>query len=228
MIWVIHILVISLLLIISLIFEEQIYFYYTSTIYVLLVFGQRWMVGVDFRNYLIDYIRNRNQKFELGYQTIQNILRSNNIYFGVFIFICLAISWINFYRFFKKFGVNGYIMLFFFMLLELFFIQMSQIRQMLAVSFFVNAYLSSYENKKISSVFNLIIGSLFHSSIIMIAPLLLIKPTFKKKTYMLILLVIALLPFIDITIILRLLLEMLNITRFSTYIGGRFDVSTLR
>lgn len=190
----------------------------SSFIYSLFIYGQRWMTGTDFPNYLkyyvLDFTRN-----EWGYFTLQSFVRDNNLYFGIIIFAIFLLTQINFYRFFMKFRYDT-MLIFIFLISELFFAQMSQIRQYVAISFFINSFYYTYENKKLKSVINLFLAYSFHTSALFFVPFLLIKLPFNQKKLGLILSSFFILPFIDV----RLVLKLPFFSRYSHYVGSYFDV----
>lgn len=195
-----------------------------SFIYVLFVFGQRWMTGTDFPNYL-RYFLTDFQGPEWGYYTIQNFLKFNNLYFGILIFTVLLITQFNFYRFFLKFDKYATLMIALFLISEIFLAQMSQIRQYVAISFFINSMVDAYDEKPLKSIVNLIFAASFHSSALFLFPLLIIKFPFtkkniSKKALLFILVILFVFPFLDMHHILNLPI----FGRYSNYIGSIYDV----
>lgn len=193
-------------------------FIITSFIYSVFVFGQRWMTGTDFPNYLRYYVQDYTRN-EWGYFSLQSFVRDNNLYFGIIIFAIFLFTQINFYRFFTKFQYDG-MLIFIFLISEIFFAQMSQIRQYVAISFFINSYYHSYKDEKIKSLINLILSYSFHTSALFFVPLLFIKLPFNQKKLGMILTTFFILPFIDVHVIFKLPF----LSRYSHYVGGYFDV----
>lgn len=190
----------------------------TSFIYSVFVFGQRWMTGTDFPNYLRYYVQDFTRS-EWGYFSLQSFVRDNNLYFGIIIFIIFLLTQINFYRFFIKFKYDAMI-IFIFLISEIFFAQMSQIRQYVAVSFFINSYYHSNKNEKIKSFINLFMAYSFHTSALFFVPFLFVRLPFDQKKLGLILTTFFVLPLIDVHIIFKLPF----FSRYSHYVGGYFDV----
>lgn len=220
MIYILHL---SIIIILFLFFgrnkQTEKYFVNFSFIYVLFVFGQRWMTGTDFPNYLRFYI-NDVIRGEWGYFGLQTLLRSVDLSFGIFIFMILLITMINFYRFFLKFKNEAILLLTIFLVSEMFLAQMSQIRQYAAISFFLNAYFYGRENKIVKSIINIILAASFHTSAYFLLPFLFIKLPFNKKLLLTFFSFSLFVPFIDI----RLIFSIPIFNRYSGYIGGKFDV----
>lgn len=221
MIYILHFFVITILYIwFGRFHETKKIFVNSSFVYVIFIFGQRWMTGTDFPNYLRFYIYDITRG-EWGYFGLQTLLRNNNLYFGLLIMLILFITQINFYRFFLKFKKYATLMIFIFLISEIFFAQMSQMRQYVAISFFLNSYYhASVEKNYIMAFINIFFAASFHTIAIFFIPFLFIQIPISRKQ-MLVLLVIALvLPFIDI----RMIFELPIFNRYSHYVGSRFDV----
>lgn len=187
--------------------------------YVLLIFGQRWMTGTDFPNYLRYFVTDFTRK-EWGYFALQSILSHLDLYFGILIIIVLFISQFNFYRFFLKFEKYDTLIIAIFLISEMFFGQMSQIRQYAAISFFLNSYYYAHHNKYGKSILNLVLGYSFHSAALYLVPFLFLKIPVSRKIALTFFVTALLFPLIDIHIILNLPV----ISNFVPYLGGQFDV----
>lgn len=220
MIWVIHFSMINIILFFSKIFKNDKIFIIGSFSYSVIVFGQRWMTGVDFPGYLLYYLIDFNG-VEPSYYFLQNILATNNIYFGILIFITFFLTLINFYRLISKFESKKILMIYLYCFLEIYFIQMSQIRQGISISFFINAFFYMYNNKKYKAIINALAALSFHISTFLVIPFLFIKPKLSRKTSFYICLIFIVLPFIDITFII----EFFRIGFYSNYIDSVYDVS---
>lgn len=219
MIYVIHFIIV---LILFLIFGREKanknYFYITTFIYVIFIFGQRWMTGTDFSYYLLYYI-NDFTKSEWAYFGLQNIFKNWNLYFGLLIFLVFFITEFNFYKFFSRFK-NKNFLLFLFLISSIFFAQMSQIRQYVAISFFINSLYFSYKKDYKKSIFNFIFATGFHGSSIYFLPLLFLKPKISRNTTLGIFIISLFLPIINIGKVFTLPI----FNNFSNYVGSAFDV----
>lgn len=205
--------------------ETENTFIWTTFIYVLFVFGQRWMTGTDFPNYLEYYLWGYKGS-EWGYFGLQNFLKANNFYFGILICTILLITQFNFYRFFLKLKTYAPLMILLFLISEMFFAQMSQIRQYVAISFFVNSFVAAYEGKPGKSLLNVILAGSFHASTYFLTPILVFKfPLTKnlttRKVLFGLLLIALVLPAIDIHEVFTLPI----FGRYSDYVGSRFHMS---
>lgn len=219
MIWLFHISVITLLLILAKLFNKDKFFVYLSFFYAVFIFGQRWMTGTDFPYYLKYYIIDFDA-VEPGYYLIQKILTEGNYYFGILIFIVFLITIFNNYRFILKIEKHALLMIYLFLISEIFFAQLSQIRQFVAISFYMNSYFYAYHKQYIKSGFGIIGGLLFHDSIIFLIPFLFIRLNLDKIKTLYLLVLSGILPLLDVTLLLRISV----FDRYSHYIGSRFDV----
>lgn len=195
-------------------------FAYSTFIYILFVFGQRWMTGTDFPNYLTYYLVDFIKSSEWLYFGLQILFRKNNLYFGLFILVIFTITELNFYRFFKKINQKYALIIALFLISELFFGQMSQIRQFAAISFFLNAYYNSYEKKYPAAILNIVLAAAFHSSAIFFTPFLFIKIPLNKRLFLTFLGIAMIFPIIDI----HFLFNLPFLSKYSAYLGGYFDV----
>lgn len=220
MIWIFHFIFITILLLIAKYIKSDKFFINTSFFYAIFIFGQRWMTGTDFPNYLNYYLTDFSSVEPL-YYWIQKFLSSNGLYFGILIFIILLITLFNNYRFFLKFDRHVILIIYLFLFSEIFFAQLSQIRQFVAVSFFLNSYFYSFENKYGKSLINILFGLGFHSSIIFFVPFLFIKLNLNKIKTIYLLLLSSILPLLDVAFILRLPI----FDRYSHYLDSIFNVN---
>lgn len=218
MIWIIHFITINILLYISKRKKDDSFFIKSTFIYSIFVFGQRWMTGEDFPGYLLYYISGFTGK-EVGYFALQNLFTSMDLYFGLFIFLIYSITVFNNYKFIKRINKNTVFMIYLYMFVELFFMQMSQIRQFIAVSFFIHSYFFAFERKYFRSILNLIIAISFHFSAVLIAPILFIRMKLSKKLMFYFVISCCILPLINIKVIFNLGF----INMYSHYIGSVYD-----
>lgn len=220
MIWLLHFIIVTLLLIVSKLMQNDDFFINSSFCYALIVFGQRWMTGTDFPNYL-RYSLTNFQVREPLYKFIQNILIEYDLYFGILIFIIFAITLLNNYRFMLKIDRNIVIIIYMYLLSEIFFAQLSQIRQFIAISFFINAYFNTFQKKYCHSLINILLGAGFHTSIIFLIPFIFIKINVTRIKAIYLLVLSAVLPLFDITLLLKLPF----FSRYSSYIESKYNVN---
>lgn len=218
-IWIIHFSAINFLLLLSILIKKDKVFIVGSLVYSIFVFGQRWMTGVDFPGYLLYYLIDFNA-VEPGFYFLQNVLASNNLYFGILIFVAYALTIFNFYKLVLKTNVNVKLMIYMYSFLEIYFIQMSQIRQGIAIGFFINAFFYAYKKDHIKLILNTLLAISFHISVVAVVPFLFIRPHLTKKTYFYLLIVLIILPFFDITF----LINILGIDLYANYIDSVYDV----
>src|SRR5699024_10836782 len=186
MIWIVHIIAVNVLFLISYLRKNEDFFLKSTFIYSLFVFGQRWMVGTDFPNYLGYYLRSHIGREPL-YFGLQELFAGLNIY----------------------------------MFSEIYFAQMSQVRQFMAISFFINAFYYAYQNKYKTAIFTSIVGGLFHISGFFVVPFLFLKVKFNKVTALYGLLLASILPLFNVSMIFKLPL----FSAYSRYIDSIFNVN---
>lgn len=221
MIWIIHFAVVTILLISAIKSKKNNVFIYGAFLYSVFIFGQRWMTGEDFPNYLLYYLINFQGR-EFLYFYLQDLFIKLDLYFGIFVFLIYLATQYNFFKFIIKIKKNTLLMLYIYLLSEIYFVQLSQIRQLMAVSFFVNVCIYMYQNKKILAMINVLLAMGFHISTILVLPFLLIqiiKPKITRASAFFILMFFCLLPLINIKFILNF--EIVNI--YLGYIGSVFD-----
>lgn len=220
MIWIFHFSVITILLLITVFIKKEDFFIKTSFFYSIFIFGQRWMVGTDFRYYLKYYLIDFQVR-EPIYRFLQDFIATNNLYFGLLIFLVFTITIFNNYRFIIKIDKNIVLMLYIYLISEIFFAQLSQIRQFIAISFFINAYFNAYEKKYGRSILNVLLGTGFHTSIIFLVPFLFIRLKIDRIRAIYIIIVSAVLPLLDVTLLLKLPF----LSRYSGYVESKFNVN---
>ncbi len=218
MIWLLHFMVIHILLYFSIKKRNEKILMNGSFLYSVIIFGQRWMTGEDFPGYLLYYLLGFSGK-ELGYFGIQNMFRSMNLYFGLFIFLIYTVTIFNNFKFIKRINKNTIFMIYLYMFVESYFMQMSQIRQFIAISFFIHSYYFAFYKRYYKCIINLIIAYSFHFSVAFIAPILLVRMKLSKKTMFYFVLLCCVLPIINVKMLLNLGFASL----YSHYIGSVYD-----
>lgn len=221
MIWFIHISVILFLFFLSSFFRKRKIFIYGSFIFVMFVYGQRWLSGTDFPGYLRYYVTSFTRWNEFLFFSIQESFSSLNLYFGLFLALILFIIMLNFYTFFIKFKKFTVLMIFLFLFSEIFFAQLSQIRQFTAISFFILSYYYAYEKKYYKTILNLLLACGFHFSAIFVSVFLFIRIKVNKFLALVLLGLAAILPFVNIQIIFRLPL----LSYYSGYLDSKYNVN---
>lgn len=220
MIWIVHIVGVNILFLISYLRKSENFFHKSAFLYSMFVFGQRWMVGTDFPNYLGYYLRSHIGREPL-YFGLQELFAGLDLYFGLFIFLTLLITLFNNFRFIKKLDFNVSLVLYIYMFSEIYFAQMSQIRQFMAISFFINAFYYAYQNKCKTAIINGIIGGLFHISGFFVLPFLFLKVRFNKVTALYALLLASISPLFDLSMVFKLPI----FSAYSGYVHSIFNVN---
>ena len=218
MIWIVHFSFVHMLAIFTKFIAKPKFFVNGIFLYSIFVFGQRWMTGEDYPGYLLYYLT----QFDSGLSTffwVQNYLSSIGLYFGFFVFLIYTLTLFNVFFVIKRINKNIFIMVFLFVFFEMYLIQMSQIRQQLAISFYLLAYLNSFRNNFfLAALFSLIAVSI-HMSTIFVIPFLFIRVKYSKALVYCSILLCCLFPLVDVKIIL----QVVNLG-YGSYVGGVYDV----
>lgn len=220
MIWLIHLLTISLLALLSKITRSPKLFVNSVFWYSILIFGQRWMTGEDFPGYLLYYLVEFNSGFS-SFFLIQNFFSSSGLYFGLFIFIIYTITLYNTFFVIKSVNKNLVITVFIYVFLDMYFQQLSQIRQQLAISFYTVAYLYLFRKEYLRAAILILISVSIHFSAFLAIPFLFIRFEFSKALGLILIAVTLVLPFINITMFLPNQIQGV----YGNYIGGVYDQS---
>ena len=220
MIWIFHFVVITVLLLIAIKIKKDSFFVKSSFLYALFIFGQRWMTGTDFPYYLryvlIDFTVN-----EPIYDALQQIITNYNLYFGLLIFVIFSITLFNNYRFMAKIDKHMILIIYLYLFSEIFFAQMSQLRQFVAISFFLNSYYYSHHKKYIKSILNILLAMGVHTSVIFMIPFLFIRLKLNRIKTLYLLLVSAVLPLVDISMVLHFPI----FSRYSNYLNSMHNTN---
>ena len=118
--------------------------------YLTILFGQRWMVGEDYPGYVL-YYDIQFTGFAPTFYLIQNYFSDNGISFILFMSLMLLVILVNFFLFIKFVFPKEYVIFFLiFAISEIFFQQLSQVRQFVAISIFlVSFYKIQHKGRKI-------------------------------------------------------------------------------
>ncbi|QTJ36430.1 EpsG family protein [Dolosigranulum pigrum] len=220
MIWVAHIFFLSILLILTKYLKKDFIFINGSFIFILFVYGQRWLSGTDFPNYLLYYLTSFTRWAEFLYFGLQETFVAYNIYFGLFIFLILFIIMYNYYSFFKKIDKQVVVMIALFLCSEIFVAQLSQLRQYVAVSFFTVAFYYMFQQKYFKTVIHIILAAGFHMSAIFMSIFLFLKMKISRKMALILVGISLMLPLINIQFIFNLSI----FSRYASYLDSIFNV----
>ena len=170
-------------------------FLFLALLMISLVVGLRFDVGVDWQGYVTDFeflayssqsISFQQQPYELGYYLLS--ILSINLGFGYpFLFFTVAfISWFNIFQSLELKILPLFILFLFFD--EHFFWSMNGARQFMAISFFLMAFRLYISEKYVLAISIILLGSLFHKSILLILPFLFIpyKRLFNQSIFLII------------------------------------------
>lgn len=222
MIWLFHFISISALALMSRSLSSPKFFLSGVFLYSIFVFGQRWMTGEDFPGYLLYYLYQFGGS-EGGFSIffwVQNLFAQSGIYFGWFILLVYTITLNNTIHVIKSVGKNQVIILFLFVFFEMYFIQMSQIRQQLAISFFIIGYLHSFQKEYGRASLYYLIASSIHISALLAIPLTFIRyKQFSRGLGLLIFFASLVLPLVQVQVFIPNFL----LGSYVDYLGGQYD-----
>lgn len=200
-------------------------FIWLSTIYSILIYGQRWGGGIDFYNYLKYYVV--NFPTEWGYRYIQNYLSNNNYNYGILIFISYAFTTITSVWFIRKFIKNDLIIYFYF-ISEFHIMSLNPIRTYMAISFYLIGTYYYFKEKSLIKylIFN-ILASGFHSVVLYCFPIVFfinsnIKKLINRKRMIIIYCFLIVLPLISFR---KIIYFIASFTKYINYIGSRYDIA---
>lgn len=163
-------------------------------IFLIVMVAFRKNIGVDFKNYQLNYY-NLSSNFDIGYTLLCSVLRSFSLPFSALLGVVGFFNCLVIYKFIDK-NVdrdNRWIALFIYLgLFDIFIYSLSAIRQSISISFYLLS-LICFENKKnFNGYIMIILGLLFHWSIVLMIPISFLIRKFKNvKTFKLLLLVIV-------------------------------------
>ncbi|MGL4866433.1 MAG: EpsG family protein [Cetobacterium sp.] len=172
------------------------------------IFSLSYTNGGDWSEYQKKYdifnsLFDKTNEFEVGYNFI--VYLSAKVFsfnFEVFRFLVVSICIYFYIKIINQYSKNTPLTIAF-MLPTFFFINLLEpiIRQLLASLIFFYSLKYLKERKNIKYLICIIIGSLFHKTIIILSPLILLKKRFTKKKYLFFLIVMMILQFYFINII---------------------------
>lgn len=159
------------------------YLLYISFLPVFLFFSLRNDYGNDFIPYksLFNAIQssdavNIEERIELGWIFLNTLFSFSNFHF--FIFSLTVISFLVYYKLMRLFIPHAYYWLFLFLILfdsNILLIQASAMRQNVAILCFMCANIAIYYNKKMLYLGYCVIACFFHSTAILLTPLILLQ-----------------------------------------------------
>lgn len=214
MFWLVYFIVFSVFLYLSKRFTNA---HILLLLIMLFFLGQRWMTGEDFPGYLLYYLIDF-QGVDFSFFALQKIFKGLGLSFSMFVFFLYAITLFTTYKFINKFKYASVIFVVF-SITELAFIQLSQLKQSLAIPFLLFSFYFFYIKKvKFAWLFYLIAAST-HVAAIVLLPLLLITYPLKRRLIKIFLLIICFLPFINIT----QLIPVSFFFKFGHYLDGEYN-----
>jgi len=179
--------------------------------------GQRWMTGEDFPGYLLYYVSGF-EGVDFTFFWFQNFFSSSGFSFSLFIFFTYAITLLLTYKFINRFQNSAFVFVLF-IITELAFIQLSQIKQSLAIPFFLFAFYFIYNKKVLLGMVFAMLASSIHVGTIFLLPFLFFRVLCRKDYLNLILFIICFLPLLDVTAFIPSALYF----KFSHYLDGQYN-----
>lgn len=162
--------------------------------------GQRWMTGEDFPGYLLYYLIDF-KGVDFGFFALQGVFLNNEFSFSLFVFFTYLLTIFLTYKFIGLFS-NSALIFVFFTITELFFIQLSQIKQSLAIPIFLFSFYFLYNNRKFFGFCTFFLASSIHIATLFLIPFLFFKVSVQKKYLNIFLVLVCFLPLINITSLL--------------------------
>jgi len=142
--------------------------------------GFRSGIGTDYENYRGIYQSLSVETYpylELGYKYITLFFRNIGLPYEFSVFVFSFITNVLMYKFIKKHSVDPMASLLLYVLLNYYFIAFNAVRQMLAISIFLNGIDYIWQRRYIRFLMMLLLASFFHYTILIAV----IYPLFKTK-----------------------------------------------
>jgi len=193
MIYLLHIVIIFLIFILI---KKIKYKYFAIYLYTIIIFGQRWLVGTDYVGYMRLFLAQKGYGL---YFFLQEFIFKNKLTFQLLIIIVLMITMFNFLFFLYKYTKRNQWVLLIFCFSEMYFQQFSQIRQYMAISFFLISILCLINKKRLYFVLFYLIAFNIHMSVSIVVLPLIIFYFWEMKKYQnqIIVCILPILPFIN-------------------------------
>lgn len=205
-----------------------------SVVIIILMVGLRGLIAFDSRNYYevfkntpnlfnlsFEYLN--NHVMEKGYLFLNSLVKTLNFNFWMVFFIVAMISLINISIFINYFSNYFFYSLAFYYTRWLFLKEFTQIRSGLACSFLYLGFIQLHKNKYRNYILLILIGSIFHKSVLFGLTFPIFNYFFNKKYFdKLVLIFIFILPFINTKIFLdKMLVQVLS--KNSVYLTGVYS-----
>lgn len=171
------------------------FFNVIGMIFLLILITFRKNIGVDYITYKNIYygLDNGLSRMDFGYQWINYVLQFMNLPFSALLFVTGAFSVSVLYYSLNKYKIQyKWFALFLYLgIFDIFIYSLASIRQTIAISFFMLASIMVMERKYIKGYALMLVGALFHWSLLIMIPIFVFMRKMKCiKTYKLILLTI--------------------------------------
>lgn len=160
-------------------------------------FGQRWMTGEDFPGYLLYYLIDF-KGVDFSFFIFQDFFKYSGLSFSTFVFSLYFLTLFLTYKFINKFKYASVIFVMF-TITELAFIQLSQLKQSLAIPFILFSFYFFYTKKNWLAVLFYLASSTIHVAALFLLPLLLVSFPPKRNLIKFALLIICVLPVVNIS-----------------------------
>lgn len=181
--------------------------------------GQRWMTGEDFPGYLLYYLIDF-KGVDIGFFALQDTFKYFDFSFSLFVLFIYTVTLSLTYKFINKFQYASLVFVVF-SITELSFIQLSQLKQSLAIPFMLFSYYYFYNKKYLYGLVFIVFSSSLHVASFFLLPFLFFRVPVKKSTMMLLLAIVCVLPFLNITAIVPTSLYF----KFGHYLDSEYNQS---
>ncbi|WP_372377732.1 EpsG family protein [Vibrio natriegens] len=188
--------------------------------------GVRWNVGVDYKNYLANYLSYQETglliyEHEIGFTFLTKLIADigfhYSVYFAILAFLQISVIYVTFKNERYLYVYLGAVIIGGFHYLS----WMNGIRQMIAATIFVYSIRYIVERRLILYVFFIVIAFLFHKSILLLLPLYLIPKItcFNNRFFTLILVVLSIVigSFDFLNTISQYMIGLLNFINYDFY-----------
>lgn len=194
-------------------------FNFIGMIFLIILITFRKNIGLDYITYKNIYygIDSGLSRMDLGYRWINNMLRSFNMPFSALLFVMAVFNVGVFYYVLRKYDIKErwFAVFLYLGIFDIFIYSLASMRQTLAISFFMLASVLIVEGKYFKGYAMIIIGALFHWSILIMVPVFYLMGKVKRVNTCILMCLIVVLPFAYQRLMSSPILSMLSSFNYS-------------
>lgn len=164
------------------------FFMKLSLLFLIIISGLRWEVGIDYLSYLLIFQKIKIGDYslgkEIGYTFLNKIFCLFDLPFNIMLTFIAIVNTLLFYKFIKFFSTNKknyYIYIFIYLFFTVYYFSLSGIRQGIAIHLLLYSLIFIYKNQLKKSSFIILIGIFFHKSILLLYGYTIILYKIKNK-----------------------------------------------